>query len=108
MFVMACYFTVLIDQMFHSSFPELHPKFELLTSPPKLTTTICHINPLNLLSEKILHGDPKWHEVYREAKGVFDQQLGEFLAIHMPEADKEHIMLCFRRIGYADSTARGA
>lgn len=105
MFVMACYFTVLIDQMFHSAFPELHPKFELLTSPPKLTTTICHIHPMNLLSERVLRNDSLWHSVYLEAREVFEAQLSQFLSLHMPEANIEQVLICFRRMKYVGPIA---
>lgn len=84
-FLVACFFTVLIDQVVHSHFRPLHPKFEALTAPPKLCTTINNIHPGAILDSKHLRGDADPESVFNEAKALFEMQLGQFARQHLPE-----------------------
>jgi TPR repeat protein len=91
MFNIACYFKVLIDQVFHHHHRHLHPRFEKLTSPFKLTTMTYSEEPSILLSVRYLRDDPNADCAFQEAIPVFEEHVKGLVREHFPELEPDQV-----------------
>ena len=90
-FLVALFFTALIDQGLHYYYPAFHHTYDRLTAPPKLSTTIFNVRPDFLFEAQF--GWDEWTqsrlETFREAQEVFRVGFLDFAQRHMPELNAE-------------------
>lgn len=88
-FLIALFFTALIDQGMHHYYHELHGEYDRLTAPPKLCMMVDNVHPEALFLSD--HGWSSWTkerlEAFREAKSVFKEGFLAFAAHHFPTMD---------------------
>lgn len=90
LFIVACYFKVLIDQIFHHHFRANHSKYESLGDTVKLTLLAPNINPGCLLNGTVRH-DPAADAAFVQARTFFESHLKAQVRTHFPELDAAHV-----------------
>ena len=95
MFIVACYFTVLIDQVFHSHYQGCHSKYGRLAKPVKISLTAGNAHPDCLLECDYLRDDPDPESAFCDAIPVVEKQLKDLVRQHFPELKPDEV---WRRI----------
>jgi TPR repeat protein len=90
LFIVACYFKVLIDQVFHHHFKAHHAKYESLGDTVKLALFAPNINPGCLLNGTVRH-DPAADAAFVQARTFFESHLKAQVRTHFPELDAAHV-----------------
>lgn len=98
-FLIALFFTVLIDQGIHYYYRQFHSKFDRLTAPPKISLTGGNLPP-----EWVFSTNAGWRgwtkenaKIFYEAEAVFKDALREFLSKHIPDVDADEAWAKFSR-----------
>lgn len=91
MFVIACYFSVLIDQAFHHHFRAHHDTYERLVSTPKFNITGPNVHPGHLLKAANLRDDPCADSAFREAIPVVENQLKALVRNHFEALNPDEV-----------------
>lgn len=89
-FIVACYFKVLINQVFHHHFNAHHAKYESLGDTVKLTLIAPNINPDYLLNGTV-RVDPAADAAFVQARAFFESDLKEKVRTHFPQLDAGHV-----------------
>lgn len=98
-FLVSLYFTVLIDQGMHCYYREYHGKYDKLTIPPKICTTVDNVYPSYLFQSD--YGWPRWTKsrraLFKEAEEVFRHGFLVFAAEHFPRLNAHQAWRKFAR-----------